>query len=309
MPLANKRTFTGEEAQADAMALAPFPNSRKIYEQGRRDDLRVPMREISLSPTVLGDETRNNPPFYAYDTSGPYTDPQAPIDIRSGLPCLRTAWIEERGDTQLLAGMTSSFGRARLADGKLDTLRFPAPPTPRAAQSGACVTQMGYARRGIITPEMEFVALRENMRIDEAAAQSAHRGQSFGAAIPHRVTPEFVRDEVARGRAIIPANINHPENRADGDRTQFFGESQRQYRQFGSVIGHRRRDRENDLGHSLGGGHGNGFIHRQKHSRNARMDCAQFTGADWHRADLSSLGKSGRSGGRINLGYFSRHAD
>ena len=211
MPLANKRTFTGEEAQADAMALAPFPNSRKIYEQGRRDDLRVPMREISLSPTVLGDETRNNPPFYAYDTSGPYTDPQASIDIRSGLPCLRTAWIEERGDTQLLAGMTSSFGRARLADGKLDTLRFPAPPTPRAAQSGACVTQMGYARRGIITPEMEFVALRENMRIDEAAAQSAHRGQSFGAAIPHRVTPEFVRDEVARGRAIIPANINHPE--------------------------------------------------------------------------------------------------
>ena len=211
MPLANKRTFTGEEAQADAMALAPFPNSRKIYEQGRRDDLRVPMREISLSPTVLGDETRNNPPFYAYDTSGPYTDPQAPIDIRSGLPCLRTAWIEERGDTQLLAGMTSSFGRARLADGKLDTLRFPAPPTPRAAQSGACVTQMGYARRGIITPEMEFVALRENMRIDKAAAQSAHRGQSFGAAIPHRVTPEFVRDEVARGRAIIPANINHPE--------------------------------------------------------------------------------------------------
>jgi phosphomethylpyrimidine synthase len=169
-----------------------------------------------------------NPPVFVYDTSGPYTDPEARIDIRKGLPALRAPWIAERGDTEVLAGPTSGYGRERLADPKLAELRFDLHRAPRRARAGANVTQMHYARRGIVTPEMEYIAIRENLRRDEyiASLKAAgptgermakllarqHRGESFGAALPERITPEFVRDEVARGRAIIPANINHPES-------------------------------------------------------------------------------------------------
>src|SRR5216110_2576317 len=187
--------FLAATAHVDDAAIQPLPNSRKIHV----GNLRVPMREISQSG--------GNPPLLVYDTSGPYTDPAARIDIQKGLPPLREAWIAQRGDCEILQGPSSEYGRKRLTDPKLAELRFDLRRKPRR---GRCVTQMHYARKGIITPEMEFIAIRENQRmVDALAAQ--HRGEAFGAQIPREVTPEFVRAEVARGRAIIPANINHPE--------------------------------------------------------------------------------------------------
>ncbi|MBK7592499.1 MAG: phosphomethylpyrimidine synthase ThiC [Betaproteobacteria bacterium] len=214
---ANDR-FYARDAQVDAAAIAPLPNSRKIYVEGSRPDLRVPMREIAQSETAASFGAEQNPPVVVYDTSGPYTDPAATIDIRKGLPPLRAPWIAERDDTVPLDGPTSAFGRARLADPELATLRFDLARRPLRARPGANVTQMHYARRGIVTPEMEFVAIRENLQRERmlatlpAMVTRQHPGQSFGAAIPEFITPEFVRDEVARGRAIIPANINHPES-------------------------------------------------------------------------------------------------
>ncbi|WP_275628412.1 phosphomethylpyrimidine synthase ThiC [Pseudomonas sp. 273] len=201
--------------QLDRQSAKPFPNSRKVYLTGSRPDIRVPVREISLAdtPTAFGGE--KNPPVYVYDTSGPYTDPAVRIDLRKGLPDVRSRWIDERGDTEVLPGLTSEFGKARLADASLDALRFAHVRTPRRAKAGRNVTQMHYARQGIITPEMEYIAIRENMKLQEARAagllDAQHPGQSFGASIPQEITAEFVRDEVARGRAIIPANINHTE--------------------------------------------------------------------------------------------------
>ena len=193
----------------------PIPGSRKIHVPGSRSDLQVPMREIVLTrtPTLFGGE--ENAPVTVYDTSGPYTDPNARIDLSVGLPHLRAGWVAERGDTELLQGLSSSFGQARETDARLDAVRFPSRLQPRRAMAGANVTQMHYARRGIITPEMEFVAIRENQRIEairDAALLRQHPGESFGASIPARITPEFVRDEIARGRAVLPNNINHPES-------------------------------------------------------------------------------------------------
>ncbi len=211
---ANPDDFLSQNARIDEASIRPFPNSRKIYVQGSRPDIRVPMREITLSDTPTAQGPEKNPPLTVYDTSGPYTDPEVTIDIRRGLPDVRSAWIEERGDTELLPDQTSEYGRRRAADPALDHLRFPHHRRqPRRAKPGCNVTQMHYARRGIVTPEMEYVAIRENLRLemyrDYLAEQ--HPGQSFGASLPEAITPEFVRDEVARGRAIIPANINHPE--------------------------------------------------------------------------------------------------
>lgn len=219
--------FLSATAKVDEAVVQPFPNSRKVYVQGSRPDIQVPMREITLSDTSILFGNEKNPPIYVYDTSGPYTDPNAKIDIRSGLPAIRAAWIAERDDTEELDGPTSEYGRARLNDKSLDELRFNLTRKPRRAKKGARITQMEYARRGIVTPEMEFVAIRENMRRQEyleslkAAGPTGekmakmmmrqHPGHSFGASIPSEITPEFVRDEIARGRAIIPANINHPE--------------------------------------------------------------------------------------------------
>jgi len=193
---------------------APFPRSRKMYVEGSRPDLRVPFREVSLDPTEnpITGNTRPNPPVVLYDTSGPYTDPAVPIDVHQGLRAVRAEWIRERDDTEELVGSTSRFARTREADEDLDRLRFVRTRRPRRAKAGGNVSQMHYARKGIITPEMEFVAIRENLKRQQAAEYLAqHPGNSFGASIPTEVTPEFVRDEVARGRAIIPANINHPE--------------------------------------------------------------------------------------------------
>ncbi|MGK5030895.1 phosphomethylpyrimidine synthase ThiC [Janthinobacterium sp. DSP2-3-3] len=219
--------FLSATATVDEAAIAPLPNSRKIYVQGSRPDIRVPMRQISQSDTEASFGGEKNPPIYVYDTSGPYTDPDVNIDIRSGLDTPRLPWIMERADTEELPGPTSDYGIARLADPKLAELRFNLHRKPRRAKAGTNVTQMHYARRGIITPEMEFVAIRENMRRGEYLKElkasgpmgerlaelmgRQHPGQSFGASIPAEITPEFVREEIARGRAIIPANINHPE--------------------------------------------------------------------------------------------------
>ena len=205
--------FLAATAHVDEAAVQPLPNSRKIYVQGSRPDLKVPMREITQSDTPASFGAEKNPPVVVYDTSGPYTDPAVKIDIRAGLPGLRQAWIVERGDTEELGGPTSRYGQERLADPKLATLRFDLVRRPRRAQPGRNVTQMHYARRGIVTPEMEYIAIRENQRREGLMEllTRQHPGQSFGAAIPKAITPEFVRDEVARGRAIIPVNVNHPE--------------------------------------------------------------------------------------------------
>ncbi|GLQ89191.1 phosphomethylpyrimidine synthase ThiC [Dyella flagellata] len=193
----------------------PIPGSRKIHVQGSRPDLKVPMREVTQAqtPTLFGGEA--NPAITVYDTSGPYTDPGYTVDLVAGLPALRAAWIMERGDVEQLPGLTSAFGRERAGDAKLDAIRFGHTRAPLRAKPGANVTQIHYARRGIITPEMEYIAIRENQRIEalkDGLLRKQHPGESFGAALPKLITPEFVRDEVARGRAIIPANINHPES-------------------------------------------------------------------------------------------------
>ena len=209
-----------ETAQVDAAAVEPLPASSKQYLKGSRADIQVPFREIKLTATPVQDSdgsTRLEPnaPVRVYDTSGPYTDPKAEIDIRKGLAPLREPWIVDRGDTELLSGDTSEYTRKRAADLSLEQLRFDLKRKPRRAVAGKNVSQMHYARQGIITPEMEYIAIRENMALAEARESGdlafQHPGQSFGASIPKEITPEFVRDEVARGRAIIPANINHPE--------------------------------------------------------------------------------------------------
>ncbi|CAK9887042.1 MAG: Phosphomethylpyrimidine synthase [Candidatus Erwinia impunctatus] len=196
-----------------------FPNSQRIWLSGSRTDIRVPMREIQLSPTLLGGDNNaprfeENEPVPVYDTSGPYGDPDAIIDIHQGLAPLRETWIKERNDTQPIDSFSSAFTRQRQDDITLHELRFAQQASPRRALSGCCVTQKHYAQRGIITPEMEFIAIRENMgrsRIHSEVLQQQHAGQHWGANLPPQITPEFVRQEVAEGRAIIPANINHPE--------------------------------------------------------------------------------------------------
>ncbi len=195
-----------------------YPASHKRYLQGNCGDLRVPYREIALSPTSHRDRIEENPPLPVYDTSGPYTDGDVRIDLSRGLPGLRTDWIEQRDNTEILAAPSSEYARERERDLLTYNLRFPSPPISRRARKGQNLSQMHYARKGIITPEMEFVALRESMHLHELsedpayrALLSQHRGQSFGAHLPLRITPEFVREEVAAGRAIIPANINHLE--------------------------------------------------------------------------------------------------
>ena len=206
--------FIQKTTQLSEDATRPFPNSTKIHVQGSRPDIQVPMRQIQQADTPASFGVEKNPPITVYDTSGPYSDPAADIDLLAGLPEVRTTWIVERNDTELLDGPSSAFGRDRQSDAELAHLRFEHIRPPRRALAGKNVSQMHYARQGIITPEMEYVAIRENLLLEEmrdSGLLKQHPGHSFGASIPDRVTAEFVRDEVARGRAIIPANINHPE--------------------------------------------------------------------------------------------------
>ncbi|WP_199775713.1 phosphomethylpyrimidine synthase ThiC [Pseudoalteromonas sp. T1lg22] len=198
----------------------PFPNSQKVYVEGTLPGVRVGMREIALSDSFVGGTEdspiyEKNAPIRVYDTSGPYTDPDFELNVRKGLPKFRQAWIEGRDDTELLESKSSQFAQQRMADEGLDHIRFEHLPQIRRAKAGQNVTQMHYARQGIITPEMEYIAIRENMgraEVREQLLKEQHPGQSFGASIPEFITPEFVRDEVARGRAVIPNNINHPES-------------------------------------------------------------------------------------------------
>ncbi|PRD46307.1 phosphomethylpyrimidine synthase ThiC [Sphingobacterium haloxyli] len=197
----------------------PFPNSRKVYVEGKLFPIKIAMREIAQHPTKLSTgEIDINPPITVYDTSGPYTDEHASIDVRKGLPRIREQWILDRGDVEVLESISSEYGKARLADQSLDELRFEYSHKPKVATEGGNVTQLHYARKGIITPEMEYIAIRENQRIEQleaatTAMRQQHAGDSFGARTPkQKITPEFVRDEVAAGRAIIPNNINHPES-------------------------------------------------------------------------------------------------
>jgi phosphomethylpyrimidine synthase len=206
--------FLSRTAKVNDASIKPYPNSRKIYVQGSHFDIRVPMREITVAETPASLGAEKNPAITVYDTSGPYTDPQVQIDIRKGLAPLRNRWIVDRDDTLVLDDLTSEYGRQRANDAKLDQLRFAQHQRkPRRARPGQNVTQMHYAKKGMITPEMEYVAIRENMRLELYKQQLAeqHPGHSWGANLPEEITPEFVRSEVARGRAIIPANINHTE--------------------------------------------------------------------------------------------------
>ncbi len=202
-------------ATVDTASVAALPGSRKIYIQGSRIDIRVPMREITQSSTPTEHGTEENAPIRVYDTSGAYTDPSIKIDVRKGLADIRSAWIKERNDTEQLTNASSRFTHSRQHNDDLAHLRFGQLRMPRRAKKSGNVSQMHYARQGIITPEMEYIAIRENMQRAQLAEASTlntqHAGQSFGAAIPAEITAEFVRDEVARGRAIIPANINHVE--------------------------------------------------------------------------------------------------
>jgi phosphomethylpyrimidine synthase len=208
---------------SSTLTTKPFPASRKVYVTGSHPSIRVPMREITLTPTQgpNGEIPRPNPPVTVYDPSGPYTDSNVSINVRQGLHPLRREWVFGRNDVEELSEVSSIYGRKRSTDTSLDAIRFALSRKPLRAKSGMNVTQMHYARKGIVTPEMEFIAIRENQTRDEqegslrmngqAQGVIQHPGQAWGAAIPSRITPEFVRDEVARGRAIIPSNINHPE--------------------------------------------------------------------------------------------------
>ncbi|AXD16262.1 phosphomethylpyrimidine synthase ThiC [Salmonella enterica subsp. enterica serovar Ohio] len=219
-------TLTRREQRAkaqhfiDTLEGTAFPNSKRIYVTGSQHDIRVPMREIQLSPTLIGG-SKDNPQFEeneavpVYDTSGPYGDPEVAINVQQGLAKLRQPWIDARNDSEELDDRSSAYTRERLADDGLDDLRFTDLLTPKRAKAGKRVTQLHYARKGIVTPEMEFIAIRENMgreRIRSEVLRHQHPGMNFGARLPENITPEFVRDEVAAGRAIIPANINHPES-------------------------------------------------------------------------------------------------
>jgi phosphomethylpyrimidine synthase len=210
--------FVKKTAQLSEEVTRPFPNSHKVYVEGSRPDIRVGMRMVEQDDTAASFGAQINPPIPVYDTSGPFTDPEVAIDLMKGMPALRETWIAERDDTEELQGPSSDFGRERMADEELAKLRFEHIRKPRRARAGKNVTQMHYARQGIITPEMEYIAIRESMRLNELRKDPAyqkllrqHPGQSYGAHLPEEITPEFVRDEVARGRAIIPCNINHPE--------------------------------------------------------------------------------------------------
>ncbi len=194
----------------------PFPNSKKIYVSGKiHPQLKVAMREISLSDTVdsLNGTHTKNEPVTVYDTSGPYTDPNKNIDIHQGIERIKESWVLDRGDVETLDAFSSEYSNQRLNDKSLDHLRFSLLKKPMRAKKGKNVSQMYYAKQGIITPEMEYVAIRENQRIDEITRLATqHPGQNFGASVPAKITPEFVRDEIARGRAVLPSNINHPES-------------------------------------------------------------------------------------------------
>ena len=255
----------------------PLPGAQKVHVQGSRPDIRVPMRRVVQQAVGAGVEPR--PDIVLYDTSGPYSDPNERIDLLAGLAPLRGAWIDERDDTVALDAPTSDYRRDRIE--QASTQMFPLRSHGRRARDGACVSQMHYARRGIVTPEMEFVAIRENLQREEmhdayerAGLWRRSPGQGFGARLPERVTPEFVRDEIAAGRAVVPANINHPEVEPMIIGRNFLVKVNANIGNSARHLLRRRGGGEDGLGHALGRRHGHGPFHGPRHSRDARVDPA-----------------------------------
>ena len=306
-----------QTAQVDQASIKPFPGSRKVYIEGSRPDIQVPMREISLadSPASFSstETAEKNEPVLVYDTSGPYTDPNASIDVRKGLAAVREAWILERNDTELLEGLSSEYGRQREADGSLSNLRFDLQRQPRRAKPGENVTQLHYARKGIITPEMEYIAIRENMKLMEAKGNPElnvqHPGMSFGANIPDEITSEFVRKEVAEGRAIIPANINHPEVEPMIIGRNFLVKINGNI--GNSALGSSIEEEVAKMtwGTRWGSDTIMDLSTGKKYPRDKRMDCSQLSCPDWNCADLPGFGKGQRSCRRSYLGSVSRYSD
>ncbi len=300
----------------------PIPGSRKIYAASGDDSraepasgaatLRVPMREVALTDTPLVFGAEKNAPFALYDTSGPYTDPDVRIDLAAGLEPLRARWIGERGDTVSLSQLSSEFGRRRAHDGKLDGVRFPRVRNPLRAKSGANVSQMHYARRGIVTPEMEFIAIRENQRIEsvhDAHLRAQHPGENFGAPLPRLITPEFVRSEVARGRAIIPCNINHPESEPMIIGRNFLTKVNANIGNSAVTSSIAEEVEKMVVVDPLGRRHRHGSVDRQAHPRDARVDHPQFARTDRYCSDLPGAREGRRQGRGTDLGDLPRHAD
>ena len=301
--------------QLSADVTRPIPGSRKIHVEGSRPDIRVPMREIALAktPTMFGGE--DNAPFAVYDTSGPYTDPDARIDV-AARPAAAARAVDRRTrrHRSCWPRLSSEYGRAPRDRSRARRRALRASARCRAARrAGANVTQMHYARRGIVTPGD---GVRRDPREPAHARRSARRtccssiaGETFGANIPKLITPEFVRDEVARGRAIIPANINHPESEPMIIGRNFLVKINANIGNSAVVVRHRGGSREDGLGDPLGRRHGDGPLHRQEHPRDARVDPPQLAGADRHRADLPGAGEGRRQGRGPDLGDLPRHAD
>src|SRR5215813_12919042 len=294
-----------------------FPNSTRVYVEGSRPDLRVPLREIKLNITRgAGGAVEENAPLRVYDSSGPWGDPAAKCDVHDGVPPLRRPWIVERGGVEEYEGRKvkpedDGYLTENAREYARQNDRFEAYPglrrPPLRARAGRAVTQIHYARQGVITPEMEFIAIRENLgrqaafeaqQKDRSRLDFQHAGQTFGASVPKFVTPDFVRQEVARGRAIIPANINHPESEPMIIGRNFLVK-------INANIGNSAV--ASSIDEEVERRYRDGFIHRQKHSRNSRMDSAQLSGADRHGPYLPGVGKGRRQSRRINLGNLSRH--
>ncbi len=290
-----------------AVTTGPLPASRKIWvTPDEAPDVRVPLREIILS------EGAGEPNLPVYDTSGPYTDPDVTIDVNAGLKRARIEWVKERGGVEEYQGRdikpedNGNVGASHAAKS------FTAHHKPLRGLDGHMITQLEFARAGIITKEMIYVATRENLgrkqQLERAEAALAD-GESFGASVPAFVTPEFVRSEIARGRAIIPCNINHARTGADDHRPQLPHQDQRQYRQLrGDLLGG-RGSRQDGVGDPLGRRHRDGPLHRAQHPHHPRMDFAQCADPDRHRADISGAGEVRRRSGQADLGALQGHAD
>ena len=266
-------------AAVDELSTQPLPNSSKIYVEGSRPDIRVAMREVSQSPTHLQDGgLEENPPVRIYDTSGPYTDPEMAIDVRKGLAPLRRDWVLEREDTVELDRFTSDYTRLRDSNLTLEKLRFEHTRKPRRALPGQNVTQLHYARRGIITPEMEYIAIRENLALEQAAVEAANREQHPRAELWRQYTgvrhPGICAQRGGRGPRGDPRQYQPPGERAHDHRPQFPGEDQRQYRQQRRHLLYRGGSGEDGLVHPLGWRYSDGSVHRRQYPRDPGVDCA-----------------------------------
>ena len=278
-----------------------FPRSEKVYLPGTLfPELRVAMRKVEQVPStnfIDGEKVLTpNPEVYVYDTSGPFSDPAVEVDLKKGLPRLREPWILKRGDVEQLSEITSEYGRMRRDDQSLDSLRFEHITLPYRALQGKCCTQMYYAKQGIITPEMEYVAIRENMNCAELGIET-------------HITPEFVRQEIAAGRALLPANINHPEAEPMIIGRNFLVKINTNIGNSATTSGIEEEVEKGIVELQMGRRHADGPLHRREHPRNARMDYPQLSRSGGHCPHLPGIGESERQGGRPHLGNLPRYLD